>query len=71
MGRLSLGGEPWRIISNIFLHASIFHLAVNLYVLFNLGPYAENLLGSRRMFALYMVAGIAGSLSSLIWNPIK
>ncbi|MBA3993287.1 MAG: hypothetical protein C0469_07150 [Cyanobacteria bacterium DS2.3.42] len=70
-GPLSLGGEPWRIISNIFLHASIFHLAVNLYVLFNLGPYAENLLGSRRMFALYMVAGIAGSLSSLIWNPYQ
>lgn len=70
-GPLTLGGEPWRIISNIFLHASIVHLALNLYVLFNLGPYAENLLGSRRMFALYMLAGVAGSLSSLIWNPFQ
>lgn len=70
-GPLTLGGEPWRIISNIFLQVSIFHLAINLYVLFNLGPYAENLLGSRRMFALYMISGVAGSLSSLIWNPLQ
>jgi membrane associated rhomboid family serine protease/Flp pilus assembly protein TadD len=70
-GPLTLGGEPWRIVSNTFLHASIFHLAVNLYVLFNLGPYAENLLGSRRMFALYMIAGVTGSLSSLLWNPFQ
>ncbi|PZM84402.1 MAG: hypothetical protein DKT66_07140 [Candidatus Melainabacteria bacterium] len=70
-GPLTLGGEPWRIVSNTFLHASIFHLAVNLYVLFNLGPYVENLLGSRRMFALYMLSGVAGSLSSLVWNPYQ
>ncbi len=70
-GPLTLGGEPWRIISNTFLHVSVFHLAINLYVLFNLGPYAENLLGSRRMFALYMISGVAGSLSSLVWNPLQ
>ncbi|MCC7526886.1 MAG: rhomboid family intramembrane serine protease [Candidatus Melainabacteria bacterium] len=70
-GPLTLGGEPWRIISNTFLHVSVFHLAINLYVLFNLGPYAENLLGSRRMFALYMLSGVAGSLSSLVWNPLQ
>ncbi|HNB22264.1 MAG TPA: tetratricopeptide repeat protein [Candidatus Melainabacteria bacterium] len=70
-GPLTLGGEPWRIISNTFLHASVFHLAVNLYVLFNLGPFAENLLGGRRMFALYMISGVTGSLSSLIWNPYQ
>lgn len=70
-GPLTLGGEPWRIISNTFLHASVFHLAVNLYVLFNLGPYVENLVGSRRMFALYMLSGVAGSLSSLAWNPFQ
>lgn len=70
-GPLTLGGEPWRILSNTFLHASIFHLAVNLYVLFNLGPFAESLLGSRRMFALYMISGVTGSLSSLIWNPFQ
>jgi membrane associated rhomboid family serine protease/Flp pilus assembly protein TadD len=70
-GPLTLGGEPWRILSNTFLHASVFHLAVNLYVLFNLGPFAEELLGSRRMFALYMLSGVTGSLSSLIWNPFQ
>ncbi len=70
-GPLTLGGEPWRIVSNTFLHASILHLALNLYVLFNLGPYAESLLGSRRMFALYMLSGVTGSLSSLIWNPFN
>lgn len=70
-GPLSLGGEPWRILSNTFLHASIFHLAVNLYVLFNLGPSAEKLLGSRRMLALYLISALTGSLSSLFWNPFQ
>ena len=70
-GPLTLGGEPWRIVSNTFMHASILHLALNLYMLFNLGPYVENLLGSRRMFALYMISAITGSLSSLMWNPFN
>lgn len=68
-GPLSLGGEPWRILSNCFIHASIFHLAINLYVLFNLGPSTEKLLGSRRMLTLYIISALTGSLSSLIWNP--
>lgn len=70
-GPVTLCGEPWRIITSTFLHASIVHLALNLYVLFNLGPYAENLLGSKRMFALYFLAGVTGSLFSLIWNPFQ
>lgn len=68
-GPLTLGGEPWRILTNCFIHASIFHLAINLYVLFNLGPSTEKLLGSRRMLALYIISALTGSLSSLIWNP--
>ena len=58
-GPLTLGGEPWRIISNTFLHVSVFHLAINLYVLFNLGPYAENLLGSRRMGLNLLVSALS------------
>ncbi|HEY9787382.1 MAG TPA: rhomboid family intramembrane serine protease, partial [Candidatus Obscuribacterales bacterium] len=68
-GPLSLGGEPWRIGSNSFIHASIFHLAVNLYVLFDLGRATESMFGSRKMFAIYMISGLAGSLASLVWNP--
>ena len=38
-------------------------------VLFDLGPTVEEMYGAARFLVLYFLAGIAGSLASLLWHP--
>ncbi len=57
--------RPWSIVTYMFLHADLWHLAFNMLGLFFLGPRLEARLGSRRFLALYFTSGIAGALLSL------
>src|SRR5687768_9694385 len=58
----TLGGQPWRIISCVFLHFGIIHLAVNMYGLFALGSMLEPGIGSTRFVVLYFICGLAASI---------
>jgi membrane associated rhomboid family serine protease/Flp pilus assembly protein TadD len=68
-GQLTLAGQWWRIISHMFVHIGFFHLALNMWFLYSLGPECERFLGSITYTALYFLAGIAGGLASLMWHP--
>jgi membrane associated rhomboid family serine protease/Tfp pilus assembly protein PilF len=69
IGQYTLGGEYWRLLTCIFLHANLLHIAFNMWSLWNLGSIAESLYGRWTFLTLYLLAGIGGSLGSLIWNP--
>ncbi len=57
--------EPWQIVTHMFMHGSIGHLALNMLGLFMLGPPLEYRWGSKRFLTFYMVTGIgAGMLYS-------
>jgi len=58
-------GQWWRLITPIFLHAGILHLAVNSYSLFAVGPLFERCVGRARFLYVYFFAGICGSIFSL------
>lgn len=60
----TLHHEPWRLISSMFLHGGLLHLAVNCYALYSLGRLVEQLYGSLRLWIIYMIAGMAGSFAS-------
>lgn len=62
----TLNGEPWRLLSSVFLHGGLLHLVVNAYALFGLGRFVEPLYGGRRLFILFMVAGLCGSAASAL-----
>ena len=49
----TLGGEPWRIITSMFLHFGIIHLLVNMFALYSLGKPLESESGSVRFLLLY------------------
>lgn len=68
-GPASLGAEPWRLLSSMFIHIGLIHLALNMYVLWSIGPLVEELFGRRGLLVLYLLAGIGGSLLSIHWRP--
>jgi membrane associated rhomboid family serine protease len=61
--------EPWRMITAIFAHASIFHLAFNMFSLYIFGPVLERALGRARFSVLYLLAGFGGSVAVLLLAP--
>jgi rhomboid protease GluP len=61
-------GEWWRIVSAMFVHVGILHLATNMWCLWNLGLLAEPLMGSFGLFAAYILTGAAGNLLSTAKN---
>lgn len=66
---LTAGGEWWRLLTSIFLHFGILHLSFNMWALWINGVLAERLYGGTRYLTLYLVAGVAGSITSFLWHP--
>lgn len=64
-GPLTLNGEWWRIITCCFLHFGFIHLFFNMYALTQIGAIVEQLTGSIKFLAAYILAGISGSILSL------
>lgn len=59
--------EPYRALTAAFLHAETpFHLLVNMYALWMVGPPLERLMGRARFLALYLVSAIGGSVAYLL-----
>ena len=63
-------GDWWRLITAAFLHASVLHIASNMYFLWFSGTFVEQYLGRARFLALYFVSGLAGSAGALLVNPL-
>ena len=69
-GPLSLGTQPWRMITSNYVHIGIIHILFNMWCLWNLGRLAEGVLGRLNYVVLYTFCGLAGSLASLWWHPL-
>ena len=54
--------KPWQIITHMFMHGGIAHLAFNMFGLVAMGSVLENILGSKRFLILFFCAGM-GSIA--------
>lgn len=61
---LVLQGEFWRLLMACFLHIGLWHLALNSYGLYLLGPWMEEVFGRRRTWILYLTSGMVGFAAS-------
>lgn len=61
--------EWWRFFTPLLLHANLFHLACNMYVLWVMGSPLEELLGKPRFLFLYLFSGLMGNIFSWLLNP--
>jgi rhomboid protease GluP len=62
-------GEWWRLITAGFLHASIIHIAMNSWALYDLGAQAEDAFGSGRMLVIYLIGSMTGFFASALFAP--
>lgn len=69
VNQLVVEGEVWRLFTAMFLHIGVLHLLFNLYALNALGPLVEGYFGTPRFLAIYLLAGLFGSLGSFAFSP--
>lgn len=65
---LTLSGDWWRLLTNVFIHFGIIHLAMNMYCLYTVGVYLEPMLGKLRYTTAYLCTGVLASVASLWWH---
>jgi membrane associated rhomboid family serine protease len=64
------GGQWWRLVTAMFLHAGLLHIGMNLWVLFDIAPEVEGLFGMSKFVVFYLVTGVVGYIASLWWMPM-
>jgi membrane associated rhomboid family serine protease len=67
----TLTGDTWRLLSAMFLHVGIVHLALNMYVLAFTAPQVEYEFGTPRMLAIYLAGGLLASCASVFWGEMR
>jgi rhomboid protease GluP len=60
-----LNGEYWQLLTSIFVHVDIVHIALNMLFLIIFGLRAEELFTTEEYFFVYMLSGLSGSLLTL------
>jgi membrane associated rhomboid family serine protease len=62
-------GEWYRLVTSMFLHFGILHLAFNMYALYLFGPLLEQLYGHIDYLVIYFLCGIGGSVMTILFAP--
>jgi membrane associated rhomboid family serine protease len=62
-------GQYWRLVSSMFLHAGVLHIAFNAYALWIFGTVVEQELGRIRLLLIYFATGIVASAASYAFSP--
>jgi rhomboid protease GluP len=62
-------GEYWRLVTAMFLHVGLLHLAFNSFGLYLFGSLIEGVLGSARFIAIYLVTGVCAAAASFAFSP--
>jgi membrane associated rhomboid family serine protease len=59
----------WTVVSYMFVHAWLAHLAFNMFTLWMFGPRLEHEWGTRTFVWFYLCSGIGGAVAHLIFAP--
>ena len=65
---LAYGNEWYRLVTSGFLHFGILHIALNMFLLFQLGQMLEPMMGRVRFALLYAAALLGGSAGVMLLN---
>ncbi len=62
--------RPWTLLTYMFIHAGVFHLAGNALALFVFGPAVERRLGSRGFLVYYLYCGIGAAVFTVMLRSL-
>jgi membrane associated rhomboid family serine protease len=62
-------GEWWRLLTSMFIHLSVIHILMNMYVLYLYGQVVEQMYGHLEYLAIYLLCGIGGSVLTILLAP--
>jgi membrane associated rhomboid family serine protease len=62
-------GYAWQCVTYMFLHGGIFHILINMFILWMFGSDLERILGTRRFIACYFFSGIGAGLLNAVVTP--
>lgn len=54
--------RPWTMVTNLFVHGGLWHVAANMITLFFFGRFLSALIGEARFLIIYFLGGIVGNL---------
>jgi membrane associated rhomboid family serine protease len=67
------GGDPLRgaitLVTSLFLHGGVLHVAGNMLYLYIFGPAVEERMGHARYFGFYIAAGVAAGIATVWMAP--
>jgi membrane associated rhomboid family serine protease len=59
--------KPWQLLTHLFLHGGFSHIFFNMLALWMFGAVLENIWGSKRFLAFYLVCGLGAALIHLLF----
>ena len=62
--------QPWTIVTNLFVHAGLWHIFANMLTLYFFGSYLSRLVGDRRFLITYFGGGILGNILFILLGPL-
>ncbi len=72
----SMSEQPWAVwswmapsITSMFIHGGLWHLALNMLILWAFGEAVENGIGRGKYFFIYMLAGLGAVLAQTLFIP--
>ena len=68
INRAIAGGQTYRLLTSCFCHGSPYHIAINSYSLYNMGPQAERLFGTGRFLFIYLMSGVGANYLTYLVN---
>jgi len=62
-------GEFWRLLSGMFLHGGLLHIAFNMLSLWFVGRVVESWINGYSYLVIYFISGVIGGLLSIYFHP--
>jgi membrane associated rhomboid family serine protease len=63
--------EPYQVVTNMFAHGGIAHIAFNMFALYTFGVWLERVWGPKRFLIFYLICGLVAGLTQMMFLKDK